>query len=414
MKLKLLSIMLTCMACLMIQSAGAQGVRYQDSVFAGYTKTTNITYSTVFNQQMDVYQPAGDVATDRPLVILAHGGSFITTGGDRNGDSAILWLCRDLARKGYVTLSMDYRLALPQNLIFPTNGDSAISEVLEAVSDGKAIVRYFYKDVLTNGNSYRIDTNNIYVGGNSAGGVLFMQYAYIDSVNEMAANYQAMLPIIGGTLEGNSGNPGYSTNIKGVISLAGGLAQTSFMGFCSKPIVYAQGTADQVVPYFCGHPENGLVTSVDLCGLGSMAPFLTNTPYYDTLTFPGAGHVPWENGGIDFYQVDTLITGFLYKEVTNAVPTTCSGFPAGIRSVGSSMDISLFPNPANNILNIRSSEFISGIYVMDETGRIVTQASDIHSLDYQINTSGLSTGIYFVRIDNGQGQNAVVRKVIIE
>lgn len=412
MKLKLLPLLFVCMICLLVLPAKAQqgpGIRFQDSVFASYSETS-YTYSTVYDQGMDVYQPVGDTASLRPLVILAHGGSFITTGGDRNGDSAILWLCRDLAHKGYVTVSIDYRLTEPWNLLI---GDSAIGEVLEAISDGKACVRYFYQDVLTNGNSFRIDTNNIFAGGSSAGAVLFMQYSYLDSVSQMAPNYQAMLPIIGGTLEGNSGNPGYSTYIKGCISLAGGLAETSFMGYCSKSLVMAQGTHDSIVPYYCGYPEDGVVTSVELCGLGSLDTFLSNTPYFDTLTFPGAGHVPWENGGIDFYMIDTLITGYLYKEITNAAPQVCTGFPAGIRNINSD-DITLYPNPATDLVNIHSSRFISSISVADEMGRIVIQTTDIHSPEYQMNTSGLSTGVYIVRIYSEQEQSPTVRKVTIE
>jgi para-nitrobenzyl esterase len=416
MRLKLLSIVLTCAAWLLAVSADAQcsGPRYVDSIFANYTITT-VTYSTVYNQQMDIYQPVGDQQVTRPVVVLAHGGSF--TSGTRTDDNAVTQLCIDLVHKGYVTVSIDYRLTATQNLLI---ADSAILAVLEAVSDGKAAVRYLYMDAQTS-NTFKIDTNNIFIGGNSAGAVLFMHYAYIDSVVELNSNFQAILANIGG-LQGNSGNPGYSTNFKGVINLAGALNEPSWIGYCSKPVVSAQGTADPVVPYNCGNPEYGVVP-VTLCGLDSMQPYITaNTPYSASMIFPGAGHVPWQSDAGDFYMIDTMITNFLFKAVgltttspCGTTPATCNTYvPDGIQPVVEQADINLFPNPGSNVLNIHSSQYMSSISMSDEMGRIVFEATSINTTLYQINTSHLSTGVYFVHINDAAGRMPVVRKVIIE
>ena len=81
---------------------------------------------------MDIYQPTGDNVTHRPLVILAHGGSFVN--GTRSSDYPITALCADLAHKGYVTVSIDYRLIDNPGMLLVA--DSTIVEVLEAVSDG--------------------------------------------------------------------------------------------------------------------------------------------------------------------------------------------------------------------------------------------------------------------------------------
>jgi len=411
MKLKLLPVILACLTLLSVLSADAQcgsGPRYVDSIFTGSSVST-VTYSTVYNLQMDIYQPTGDVATNRPLVLLAHGGSF--TSGNRTDDSTVVWLCQDLAKKGYVTASIEYRLTSNTNLI---NADSAISEVLEAVGDGKAAVRYFYKDVLTNGNTYNIDTNNIFLGGNSAGAVLFMHYAYVTDTNQLSATFRSILDNLGGSLDGISGNPGYSSNFKGIINLAGALNDASWINQCNKPIVSAQGTADPIVPYNCGNPEYGVVP-VTLCGLGAMAPYITAySTLYDTMTFAGAGHVPWQNGGVDFYMVDTLVTGFLNKAVCAAVLPSCVVKTTGIHDIQYSAKLSLYPNPASNSLNIESSEYISTISVADEMGRIVAGVSGVNTMNYQLNTSALSPGVYFVRINDNLGHIPAIRKVIIE
>ena len=102
MKSKLLPIMLLCAAYLMTGSAMAQctGPRYADSIFSAYTITT-VQYS-VYGDSMDIYQPVGDYQATRPLVLLAHEGTFIS--GDRTSDPTVVRLCQDLAHKGYVFL----------------------------------------------------------------------------------------------------------------------------------------------------------------------------------------------------------------------------------------------------------------------------------------------------------------------
>jgi dienelactone hydrolase len=408
MKQKLLLVMFTLMTCLLSLRSAAQ-TRYQDSVFASYTLTT-VTYSSVYGYQMDIYQPTGDTVKCRPTVVLAHEGTFIS--GNRSSDPTVVGLCQSLSKKGYVVVSIDYTLVPLQSAGNLENADSAALEVFRAVSDGKAAVRYLKEYAYT----YGVDTGNIFVGGNSAGAVLAMQYVYIDSLAQLNVNpdFPSLVAQIGG-LEGNSGNPGYSSNVKGCISLAGGLNQVSWMGFQSKPIVMAQGTLDSVVPYTCGFPQVGIPVPLQLCGLGSCAPnIVANTTYYDTLTFPGLGHVPWDANAALFYQVDTLVTGFLYYEYTNTPKAPCVEQPNGIQNISATADISLYPNPAGNVLNIRSSGFISGIAIIDEMGRVVSQASDIHSLSYQVNTSGLSRGVYFVNVQMAEGHTSTFRKVVIE
>ena len=406
MRSRLLLLLSAAIICLTAMSSYAQ-TRYQDSIFASYTVTT-VTYSSVYGYQMDIYQPTGDTVKSRPTIVLAHEGTFIS--GTRTSDPTVVGLCQDLAHKGYVTVSIDYTLVPLAMFTNLENYDSAAIEVFRSISDAKAAVRYMKEYAST----YGVDTGNVFIGGNSAGAVLAMHYIYIDSLTELSDTFQSLVAMVGG-IEGNSGNPGYSSSVKGCISLAGGLNQVDWLGYCSKPIVMAQGTADDVVPYTCADPNVGISVPLQLCGLGSCASsIVTNTPYYDTLTFPGQGHIPWDSDPGMFHQVDTLVTGFLFHEVTNLVPDTCPAIVNSIRNINNQPTISLYPNPATNVLNIQSSHFISAISVVDEMGRTVSQVGNMNSLSYQMNTSHLSPGIYFVRIYDTQGQIPAVRKVIIE
>jgi acetyl esterase/lipase len=106
---------------------------------------------------MDIYQPTGDIETNRPLIVWAHGGSFI---GGTKTDADMVALSQAFTKKGYVCASINYRLGLT-----PFDSVGAVKAVLRAVQDMKASVRFFYKDKLTT-NTYKIDTTNIFIGGN--------------------------------------------------------------------------------------------------------------------------------------------------------------------------------------------------------------------------------------------------------
>jgi len=197
------------------QSPCASG-RYATDVFSNYTTTSDIVYgqNTSWNGsntslKMDIYQPTGDTEINRPLLIFVHGGSFI--GGSKT-DGDMVSMCQKFAKKGYVTASIDYRLGF-----FPFDSANAVKAVVRAVQDLRAAVRYFYKDKQTT-NTYKIDTNNIYVGGSSAGAITSLHLAYLNQECEVADYLnQATITQLGG-LEGTSGNPGYSSNVKGVLS----------------------------------------------------------------------------------------------------------------------------------------------------------------------------------------------------
>jgi para-nitrobenzyl esterase len=375
--------------------------RYLTEIFPAYTKDS-VLYSSVYNQYMDVYQPAGDTMAHRPVIILAHGGSFITGNGDRTNDPTIDSLCQRFAKRGYVTVSIDYRTTDALNML---DSALAIDEVAKAMSDGKAAIRFFVKDAAT-ANTYKIDTNNIFVGGNSAGAVLYMHVAYIDSFGELPSYIAAAVTANGG-FEGNSGNPGYTTRSKAVINLAGALNEVSFVGHGDKPSANAQGTADNIVPYNCGRPLAG-ATPVTLCGLGQLEPaYVANGIYHMSHIFPGDGHVPWSTDNVKLYTVDSMVTIFLYNLVcTNIVQ---------VNNINVSTEVSLFPNPVSDVLNIRCGADMREISLCDQTGRVVFTAPAINRDNYEINTSHLPAGVYFARIRFSNGNNApVVRKIVVE
>jgi acetyl esterase/lipase len=103
------------------------------------------------DQLMDVYfpwKPAGP----SPVILFVHGGGWVA--GTKTGTPGMSYFL-DLARRGYTTFSIDYRLA-PAD-IFPAN-----------IIDVKCAVRH----IRANAKDYNIDPNRIGAWGASAGGHL--------------------------------------------------------------------------------------------------------------------------------------------------------------------------------------------------------------------------------------------------
>jgi len=121
-----------------------------------------IEYSNAADQhlQLNVAQPSG--AGPFPAVICIHGGGF--RAGKRESYDA---LCLTLAQRGYVALTITYRLA--PAFPFPA-----------AVNDCKAAVRW----LRANAKQYNVDPERIGVTGGSAGGHLAQFLGVTEGVRE--------------------------------------------------------------------------------------------------------------------------------------------------------------------------------------------------------------------------------------
>ncbi|MAU36696.1 MAG: hypothetical protein CMD14_04925 [Flavobacteriales bacterium] len=297
--------------------------RYEIEIFNSVSKTT-VNYSDIYNDnehKMDVYTPDGDTEINRPVILYMHGGSF--TAGDKSTSDCVDF-CESFAKMGYVTASLNYRLA-PNIINFLTSNETQYETVLKAVSDAKAAVRYFRKD-FANGDSYAIDPNAIFVGGYSAGAVIAIHQAYIDSVidlptssidnNGNAFNVQSIVNNVGGAygIEGDAGNYGYSSDVNGVISFAGGINNVNWIDNNDEPLVSIQGTNDGTISYNCA-PALSSSLVLDLCGAAEMhlqadlAGVLN-----DKLIYSGEGHSWAANGSNNskFTQAIEFTSNFLF------------------------------------------------------------------------------------------------------
>jgi poly(3-hydroxybutyrate) depolymerase len=408
--------------------------RYATNLFSAVTTTSDVTYgqNASFSGanttlKMDVYEPQGDTATARPLIIWVHGGSFI--GGSKTDIDVATW-SQEFAKKGYVCASIDYRLGF-----FPIDSANAVKAVVRAVQDLKGALRYFYKDRLTT-NTFKVDTNHVFVGGSSAGAITALHVAYLNDPCEISDYLSGSTITSLGGLEGTSGNPGYSSTVHGVLNGCGALARYSWLESGNVPLCSVHGTADATVKYNRGivnpgtplmYLDGSRMLHERACAVG-----VENKLF----TFANAPHVPY--AGNTYYMDTTLnfFRDFLIQRMgctdaalqpENAWMETatlyavnyCNGSPvnevcasSGITEQ-SSNNYQMYPNPAKTDVKITWGTMEQmNILVMDMMGRIVG-TEKVFDKEATISCSALKSGNYLVQLKDSRG-NVLTKKLIIE
>jgi dienelactone hydrolase len=136
--------------------------RYVESVF---TDIEQVATATTFGQatnagasvdlKLDMWAPTGDTASKRPVIVWMFGGAFIA--GSRGMMNSY---AQDSAHRGYVGVTIDYRLAASILDVLGTGINNAYDDAITAANWLKA-----------NAAQYRIDPDAIVAGGFSAGAI---------------------------------------------------------------------------------------------------------------------------------------------------------------------------------------------------------------------------------------------------
>lgn len=378
------------------------GDRFQEAVFTNVTTTNNVVFSPTYNLAMNVYEPTGDTATMRPLIIMAHGGSFI--GGSKD-EATTVDFCRRFAKHGYVTASINYRLT---NFFDLLDSIKIMKEVVRAVQDMKTTIRYFHNDAAT-GKTYRIDTTQIFVGGESAGAILAVHLAYLNDITELEPYIVNAINAEGG-IDGIGGYPQYGSQVRGVINFCGAINKAQWIDAGETPIVSVHGNNDGTVPYnhnevFAGQYPVNLVT-VD--GSGVMHQRANEVGVYNDLwTLEGQDHMA-HAAAANVAQSEDFVMSFLYPliDCTNLYQSS----PATAINTPTALHLGIWPNPTTGIVNLTFDEPNSNyqVTITDQTGKVVAQGNN----QTQYNLSQLPRGMYLAQVQNGK-QN-VVQKIILQ
>ena len=387
--------------------------RYVDPIFSN----VDVTYDIVFGENIndngttkilhaDIYEPQGDTETSRPVIVLMHGGTFI--GGDKNAPD-IVDICMRFAKRGYVCASIQYRLmdaSNPLAMLALADVNEMAIVVGRTVMDAKAAVRFLRKDAATD-NEYGIDPDIIFIGGASAGAISALHYAYIDDTLELEPGIRTALLSLSGDLEGDSGNPGYSSEVNGVINLCGALLEADYIGEDDQPLFSAHGTADATIPYGTGQIYGGVVP-IPLPVVNGSETLRNKCDTMDIFnhlyTIPGGDHMAHAMGS-DVDSTDRRLANFLYA-LLPCNPHNVLNITALEEEIENKHSFTIFPNPVQDqfVLKLKSKNRNSdfSVIISDNLGRTVANLKGDGSEQFLIERNELPSGIYHltVRFEN--------------
>ena len=236
----------------------AQDTRYLDEVFDEVIKTEDIVYGNApdlpfwfwvesntedIDLTMDVYEPAGDTLTNRPVMVFAHTGSFFS--GHNELDDVVA-LATSAAKRGYVAISINYRLGL--NVLSTYSGERA---VYRAVQDGGAAIRYLREF----SEEFSINPDTIFMWGTSAGALISLHLSYLDDEDRPEATYggggdpDLGCPICEGNDYPHDPKPNAIVSCWGAIGLLDWIDADD-----TVPAIMFHGTLDPIVPFNSGFP----------------------------------------------------------------------------------------------------------------------------------------------------------------
>ncbi len=447
------------LACCAITVTSLAQTRYIDKIFSSVDITSNLTYGTgrleagtVMDLKWDLYKPAGDTETNRPLIIIAHGGSLIEDYGDKV-DEYIKDFANDMAKRGYVVAAIAYRegWAFSPLNSQEQNSRAIIPAVWRAIQDYKTAIRFFKKSAIADGNPYGINANWIIGGGFGVGGYLPMNAMILDVPSEVNLPELQQKSVfgtpngtpyidttkadLGGIFSTVGGSPGYSYRVDLVLNISGAIATPKAFNLGTNPLIISvHADGDEATPYKTDvvqaagifpviEVHGSYVVSNELYTRGintfwetetrdGYKPKLTGLSDYATMytkglyTFAGRPYM-WSTT-TDTYNATYETT---YKTEMDTVTAFSAyriekwlrerkGLSVKENYRNNEGFVKVFPNPAKNILNLVSTEkgkLIREVEFYDINGRIVKSAIVING-DSKINIEGMPTGVYTMKM----------------
>jgi hypothetical protein len=254
--------------------------RYLTEIFSSTSTTANVVYganiSVLTGQpqldslRMDIYWPMGDTATNRPVIFVAHTGSFLPyplNGGctGSRSDYNIAQTCQKFAKRGFVAVAFSYRLGWNPVGNQETRTGTLLNAAYRGIQDIRTAARYM-RATAANGNPYGIDVDAFVAGGFGTGGYISLGAGYLDSFDEI--NLSKFLNSQGnsfvdtslsGDPEGKwqrplniSNHAAYSSSFQFVWNAGGAIGDSSWMEAGEPPVSALHVPNDPFAPYDYG------------------------------------------------------------------------------------------------------------------------------------------------------------------
>ncbi len=240
---------------------------------------------------LDLYTPAGDTETERPLIVMLHSGNFLPQflNGSiigTNTDPYVVNLAESLARRGYAVALADYRKGWNPS---PTaTQEEKINTLINAsyrgIQDASSCARYFRKSVDLLGNPHGIDPDKITIWGIGTGAYVSLGAVTVDDyldvvipkfigsdINGDGIPDPMVIPFINGDPKGLTVGvnpltgdtlcfpnhaeldanmaPVYSSEFQLAVNMGGALGDTSWVDESDPPMIAYQVPTDPFAPY---------------------------------------------------------------------------------------------------------------------------------------------------------------------
>lgn len=388
--------------------------RYIDQIFDDFELASDIHYGTNFTHQgieqdllLDIYTPSGDTETSRPLIIIAHGGFFVA--GSKDGGDVVPF-CQDFAKMGYVVASIQYRLGMAADPLFPSE-QTATEAVVRGFHDYKAAIRFLRKTAAEDGNPYGIDSDIVFSAGVSAGGFLSVHSLYMSDLDEIPMVVDTNKLGLGGGIEGLTGNPTYSSEVMAGISIAGAIGDTTMIDADENPLISFHGDMDGTVPFNVGTIS---LLGIDLAvamGSNTIHTKLNDVGIANCLEVQeGEDHVPHTTNSLIY---DTLVVksrNFLAHFVCG-IDLTCEYFDITIGSEElNELFVRVYPNPSGGELNVELplSDWSMDLYSMN--GQLILSETALGNQVFTLDKVSTGAGIFILKMQSPLG--SISQKVV--
>jgi hypothetical protein len=409
----------------------AQLITNFDSIPSNYSinnsnavQSLNIKYGTEHSVKQIFHLFLPDTLNNHPLVIFIHGGGFIAGSPDIAITNA--------------STRNDVKYFLDRNIAYASVGYRLISTqsdtigVIKCLNDAKRALQF----IRYRSNDLHIDPLKIALTGSSAGAGTSL---WLSTVNELAdqnasdpvsrestrvcatgiVKSQATYDIYKWETQVYHDFDGQGTNftVDSIVNVLGFQNLSNFYGgidsnyhFLYDPalIQYRQNIdmlsqlSSDDPPIFIGNSSNANHPSQDINHHPEHA--------YQILQAATAANIVEIKANIPHLNINTTqgegLNRFIQRNLDECILNTNYKPSKNLRN------ISLFPNPTNDILNVTSDNEIYSITLLDLQGRIISKQLKINAFSCEMDMSGFGPGYYFIVIEDDLRQ-VTKRKLVV-
>ena len=377
-----------------------RSLRYEDYVVLRVDTVENVLYRSAESLRgvqkqlkMDIFMPSRDRVVRRPAVVLAHGGGFVA-----GKKESLHKHCMEMASRGYVCASVEYRLI--DTLVL--NEKDYLEGAMRAVMDVAYSINFLRTNALAQ-NDFGIDPELIFVGGFSAGAVAALHVNFLGPGELDALEFSPPLQKEWEQLNSS----GVSYRPAGALSFAGALLDSCWIDPDDPPLMSYHNTGDQVVP----------------CGKGVSKRSISKSQVYGSCfihnkldAFPDYAHefkFYERKGHMDF--LGRIRPLQFYQDISSFLKTLICRHYENMEKTDRIIDIDYSPNPHGNTLRLKLALAYDEAFVLNivkPDGTVAYEKQYPHAQRILFPANDLEDGIYLVRLI-GASDETVERLMIL-